>query len=222
MKAATQSLYMEKFGVRILEGYGVTETAPVIALNTPMHNRMGTVGRLIPGIQYRIEPVPGIEEGSRLFVKGGNIMAGYLHSENPGVLEPTPGGWHDTGDIVTMDDEGFITIRGRAKRFAKIAGEMVSLAAVEKLAGELWPNDLNVVVSVPDAKKGERLILITEAENADRPSFMAYAKEQLAMDLMIPAEVRVGKVPILGSGKMDFVKAREWALNPELAEQMDA
>ncbi|MBO6919864.1 MAG: AMP-binding protein, partial [Rhizobiaceae bacterium] len=160
--------------------------------------------------------------GSRLFVKGGNIMAGYLHSENPGVLEPTPGGWHDTGDIVTMDDEGFITIRGRAKRFAKIAGEMVSLAAVEKLAGELWPNDLNVVVSVPDAKKGERLILITEAENADRPSFMAYAKEQLAMDLMIPAEVRVGKVPILGSGKMDFVKAREWALNPELAEQMDA
>ncbi|MEP2945039.1 MAG: acyl-[ACP]--phospholipid O-acyltransferase [Lentilitoribacter sp.] len=222
VKAATQSLYMEKFGVRILEGYGVTETAPVIALNTPMHNRMGTVGRLIPGIEYRIEPVPGIEEGGRLFVKGGNIMAGYLHSENPGLLEPTPGGWHDTGDIVTMDDEGFITIRGRAKRFAKIAGEMVSLAAVEKLAGELWPNDLNVVVSIPDAKKGERLILITEAENADRPSFMAFAKEQHAMDLMIPAEVRVGKVPILGSGKMDFVTAREWALNPELAEQMDA
>lgn len=222
VKASTQSLYMEKFGVRILEGYGVTETAPVIALNTPMHNRVGTVGRLIPGIAYRIEPVPGIDEGGRLYVKGGNIMAGYLHSENPGVLEPTPEGWHDTGDIVTMDDEGFITIRGRAKRFAKIAGEMVSLAAVEKLAGELWPNDLTVVVSIPDPKKGERLILLTEAEDADRTSFAAFAKTQHAMDLMIPAEIRVSDVPILGSGKIDFVKAREWVLNPELAGRLKA
>lgn len=220
VKQSTQSLYMEKFGVRILEGYGVTETAPVIALNTPMHNRIGTVGRLIPGISHRLEAVPGITEGGRLYVKGGNIMAGYLRDDNPGIVEPTDDGWHDTGDIVTIDNDGFITIRGRAKRFAKIAGEMVSLAAVEQLAGELWPNELNVVVSIPDPKKGERLVLLTEAEQAERTDFIAFVKAKKAMDLMIPSEILIGNVPILGSGKIDFVTAREMILALELTKSV--
>ncbi|WP_292453881.1 acyl-[ACP]--phospholipid O-acyltransferase, partial [Mesorhizobium sp.] len=205
VKAATRTTYMEKFGLRILEGYGVTEAAPVIAINTPMYNKSGSVGKIMPGMEYRLDPVPGVDEGGRLFVRGPNVMAGYLRAENPGVIEPVKDGWHDTGDVVTVDDAGFISIRGRAKRFAKIGGEMVSLAAVEALAGELWKGSPSAVATVPDARKGEKLILITEAPNATRADFLAFAKAHGAMDLIVPAEVRVvPKVPVLGSGKLDF------------------
>ncbi|MEM7462085.1 MAG: acyl-[ACP]--phospholipid O-acyltransferase [Pseudomonadota bacterium] len=209
VKASTRETYMEKFGIRILEGYGVTETAPVISINTPMYNKSGTVGRIMPGMEYRLEKVPGVDEGGRLFVKGPNVMMGYLLAEDPGVLKPLPDGWHDTGDIVTIDEDGFIKIRGRAKRFAKVAGEMVSLAAVEQLAGELWPDALSAVASVPDARKGERLVLLTDAENANRKDFLDYAKSKGAMDIMVPAEICVGKVPVLGSGKIDFVSVKK-------------
>ena len=140
MKTETRRVYMEKFGLRILEGYGVTETSPVLAVNTPMFNRNGTVGRLMPAVEHKLEPVPGIADGGRLHVRGPNIMAGYYRVDNPGELEPPPGGWHDTGDIVSVDSDGFVAIKGRAKRFAKIAGELVSLAAVEQLAADLWPD----------------------------------------------------------------------------------
>ncbi|OKH89261.1 acyl-[ACP]--phospholipid O-acyltransferase [Thalassospira sp. TSL5-1] len=209
VKPTTRAAYMEKFGVRILEGYGVTEAAPVIALNTPMFNRAGSVGKIMPGMEYRLEEVPGVDEGGRLYVRGANVMAGYLRAENPGQLETLPDGWHDTGDVVKVDEEGFVTILGRAKRFAKIGGEMVSLAAVESLAGELWPSNLSVVVSIPDERKGERLIMLTDAEQASRKDFMTFAKKKGAMEIMVPAEVRVGKVPVLGSGKVDFVAAKQ-------------
>jgi len=206
VKEATRRTYMEKFGLRILEGYGVTETAPVLAINTPMFNRFGTVGRLMPGMTARLEPVPGVEEGGRLYVKGPNVMLGYLKTENPGVLEPPAEGWHDTGDIVAIDAQGFIAIKGRAKRFAKIGGEMISLAAVETLAAELWPEALSAVAAVPDARKGERLILVTQKKDARRADFQAFAKGKGAADLMVPAEVLViDKVPVLGSGKLDYV-----------------
>jgi acyl-[acyl-carrier-protein]-phospholipid O-acyltransferase/long-chain-fatty-acid--[acyl-carrier-protein] ligase len=215
VKPSTRETYMEKFGLRILEGYGVTETAPVISLNTPMYNRSGTVGKIMPGMEWKLESVPGIDEGGRLFIRGANVMAGYLRAENPGVVEPLQDGWHDTGDIVTIDDDGFVKIRGRAKRFAKIAGEMVSLAAVEALAGQLWPGALSVVSSVPDAKKGERLILLTDAPNATRAEFVAFAKSTGAMDMMVPAEINIGIVPVLGSGKVDFVAASKISRNSE-------
>jgi acyl-[acyl-carrier-protein]-phospholipid O-acyltransferase/long-chain-fatty-acid--[acyl-carrier-protein] ligase len=205
VKPETRRVYMEKFGLRILEGYGVTETAPALALNTPMFNRFGTVGRILPGMEARLEPVPGITEGGRLMVRGPNVMLGYLRAEKPGVLEPPHEGWHDTGDIVTIDEDGFVTIKGRAKRFAKIGGEMISLAAVEQLANELWPEKLSAVTTRPDPRKGERLVLVTEQSGATRAEVMAKAREKHAPELMIPAEVvSVDKMPLLGSGKIDY------------------
>ena len=164
--------------MRILEGYGVTETAPVLAMNTPLANRAGTVGRLSPLMEARLEPVPGITEGGRLFVRGPNVMLGYYRAENPGVLEPPADGWHDTGDIVTIDADGYINIRGRAKRFAKIAGEMVSLSAVEAMAAEIWPAALSIVVALPDARKGERLVLLTQEKAASREVFSRHASSR--------------------------------------------
>ena len=204
VKETTRRIYLEKFGLRILEGYGVTECSPVMALNTPMFNKFGTVGRLLPGMDAKLENVEGVEEGGRLYVKGPNVMLGYLRVEKPGVLEVPPEGWHDTGDIVTIDDQGFIAIKGRAKRFAKIGGEMISLAAVEMLAAELWPNSVTAVSSIPDPRKGERLIMVTDKHGATRSEFMAYARGQHASELMLPSEVVVlEKLPMLGSGKVD-------------------
>ncbi len=212
VKERTRQIYMERYGVRILEGYGVTETAPVLAMNTPMANRQGTVGRLSPLMQHRLDPVPGIEEGGRLSVRGPNVMLGYLRAENPGVLEPLPEGWHDTGDIVAIDPDGFITIKGRAKRFAKIAGEMVSLSVVEAMAAALWPQAMSVAVSIPDQRKGERIVLLTTQKDADRAALQRQARATGASELAVPADIRVvDKVPLLGSGKTDYVAATELA-----------
>ena len=222
VKERTRQLYMERYGVRILEGYGVTETAPVLAMNTPMANRPGTVGRISPLMEYRLDPVPGIEDGGRLSVRGPNVMLGYLRAENPGVLERLPDGWHDTGDIVAVDSAGFITIKGRAKRFAKIAGEMVSLSAVEAMASSLWPQAISVAVALPDQRKGERIVLLTTEKNADRAAMQRQAKAIGASELAVPAIVQaVDKVPLLGSGKTDYVAATALAreIAPTVAER---
>lgn len=206
VKEATRRVFMEKFGLRILEGYGVTETAPVLAVNTPMFNRIGTVGRLMPGVSHRLDAVPGIADGGRLHVRGPNIMLGYYRTENPGMLEATPEGWHDTGDIVTVDPQGYITIKGRAKRFAKVAGEMVSLAGVESLISRLWPDAMHAVMAQPDARKGERLLLVTTQKDAARGDIQAWLRSQGATELMVPAEIAVVEaLPLLGSGKVDYV-----------------
>ncbi|KJC60530.1 2-acyl-glycerophospho-ethanolamine acyltransferase [Bradyrhizobium sp. LTSPM299] len=216
VKERTRQIYMERYGIRILEGYGVTETAPVLAMNTTMANRQGTVGRISPLMECRLDPVPGIEEGGRLSVRGPNVMLGYLRAENPGVLEPLVDGWHDTGDIVAIDAQGFIAIKGRAKRFAKIAGEMVSLSAVETMAAAIWPQAMSVAVSIPDARKGERIVLLTTQKDADRAAMQRQAKSVGASELAVPGDIRiVDKVPLLGTGKTDYVGAT--ALAKELA-----
>ena len=198
---------MEKFGLRILEGYGVTETAPVLALNTPMFNRFGTVGRLLPGMEARLEPVPGIEEGGRLLrprPERHARLSARREARRARAAARTAGTTPATSS--TIDADGFVTIKGRAKRFAKIGGEMVSLAAVEALAAELWPDALSAAATAPDPRKGERLVLVTEQRDATRAAFQAFAKAKGASDLMVPAEVLVvDKVPVLGSGKLDYV-----------------
>lgn len=214
VKASTRETYMEKFGLRILEGYGVTETAPVISINTPMYNRSGTVGKIMPGMEYRLDPVIGVEGGGRLFVRGPNVMAGYLRAEKPGVLEPLQDGWHDTGDIVSIDDAGFVSIRGRAKRFAKIAGEMVSLGAVEMLVQSLWPEEHHAAVAVPDKRRGERIVLVTTADEASAEELRQFGKKAGAAELMVPNDiVKVEEIPVLGSGKTDYVSTRKLAID---------
>ncbi|NKB58516.1 MAG: acyl-[ACP]--phospholipid O-acyltransferase [Alphaproteobacteria bacterium] len=206
VKDETRRVWSDKFGLRILEGYGATETAPVIAANTPMHFKARTVGRAMPGIECELEPVPGIEEGGKLIVSGPNVMLGYLRAENPGVLEATENNRYDTGDIVTIDGEGFITIQGRAKRFAKIAGEMVSLTAVEALAAAVWPNHMHAAMSIPDARKGEQIVLLTENPDAVRAELSNHAQSNGMSELAVPRTVQtVAAIPVLGTGKVDYV-----------------
>jgi acyl-[acyl-carrier-protein]-phospholipid O-acyltransferase/long-chain-fatty-acid--[acyl-carrier-protein] ligase len=210
VKPETRRVWFEKFGIRILEGYGATETAPAIAVNTPMHFKSGTVGRIVPGIDHRIERVEGIAEGGRLFVRGPNVMLGYLKADKPGVLEPPPGGWYDTGDIVDIDADGFVSIRGRAKRFAKVAGEMVPLGAVEDFLAKLWPDAIHAVVTIPDEKRGEQLVLVTDCEQANRPALTAGAREAGLPEIFVPRTiVKVDAVPLLGTGKIDYISASQ-------------
>ncbi len=207
----THALIAERFGgVPLLEGYGATEASPVIAVNKPTDNRRGTVGGLLPGVETRIEPVEGITKGGRLFVRGANVMAGYLNES--GELEPPVDGWHDTGDVVTMTDDGWITILGRVKRFAKIGGEMVSLTAAEDLAAQTWPDSRHAVVAMPDPKKGERLVLVTDKLDARPAELVARAQAIGAPELAVPRRiVRVTEVPVLGTGKTDSVAIQRMA-----------
>ncbi|MFW2440394.1 MAG: AMP-binding protein [Arenicellales bacterium] len=206
--------WQDKFGVRIFEGYGATETSPIIAANTPLANRPGTVGRMMPGMDYRLVEVPGLDDGKRLQVRGPNIMLGYLLHDKPGVLIPPATefgeGWYDTGDIVTVDTDGFIHIRGRAKRFAKIAGEMVSLTSVEVLANKVWPDALHAAIAIPDARKGEQIVLLTTHEDANRATLLAQAQGDGIGEINVPRQIQqVGKIPVLGTGKIDYVAANQ-------------
>jgi acyl-[acyl-carrier-protein]-phospholipid O-acyltransferase/long-chain-fatty-acid--[acyl-carrier-protein] ligase len=200
VKDETRRLW-SRWGTEILEGYGATECSPVLACNLPTASRPGSVGRFLPGIEWRLDPVEGIQEGGRLVVRGPNVMAGYLTAEG---VEPPPDGWHDTGDIVVVED-GFVSIRGRAKRFAKIGGEMVSFAAVEGMAQALWPGSSHVVVALPDPRKGEQLMFVTDEAGADREALVAHAKADGFPELWVPRTVLVvGGIPVLGSGKIDY------------------
>ena len=205
-------IWQDKFGVRIFEGYGATETSPVIAGNSPMANRSGTVGKLMPGMEYRLQKIAGLDEGQRLQVRGPNIMMGYLLSNNPGVLVPPTtelgDGWYDTGDIVNIDSEGFVKICGRAKRFAKIAGEMVSLTSVEVLACKTWPNALHAALAIADARKGEQIILLTTVAGAERSQLLAQAQADGVAEISVPRQViSITTMPVLGTGKIDYVSA---------------
>ena len=209
VREETRRQWMEKFGLRILEGYGLTETAPVLATNTPMHFRAGTVGRLLPGIAWRLEKVEGIAEGGRLFVAGPNVMLGYLDPARPGAINAPPGGWFDTGDIVAIDGEGYLSIIGRIRRFAKIGGEMVSLGAAEALAEALWPAAHHAVVALPDPRKGEQLVLVTDSKDAGVEALLAAARAQHLAEVTVPRSlIAVPAVPLLATGKPDYQAVR--------------
>ncbi|TPL49591.1 AMP-binding protein [Mesorhizobium sp. B2-4-6] len=213
VKPETRRTYRDRFQASIVEGFGLTEAAPVVAVNTAIHGRDGTVGRPLPAIRMKLEPVEGIAEGGRLWLDGPNMMMGYMTADRPGELQRLEG-WHDTGDIVSVDREGFITIRGRAKRFAKIAGEMVSLGAVEMLVQSLWPEERHAAVAVPDKRRGERIVLVTTADDASAEELRQFGKKAGAAELMVPNDIiKVDEIPVLGSGKTDYISARKLAID---------
>lgn len=206
VKDETRAAAERRFGFEVLEGYGVTEGSPVLAANQPGDIRAGTVGKMLPGIEWKLEPVEGLANGRRLFVKGPNVMKGYISPEAPGVVAPLKGGWHDTGDIVNIDESGYISIRGRMKRFAKIGGEMVSLTVVENCATAVWPDNLHAAAILPDDKKGEQIVLVTDQVAPDRSKLLGWAQNHGVPEIAVPKKiVTVAEVPVLGTGKLDYV-----------------
>jgi len=177
-----------------------------------MANRNGTVGQLFPGIEHKLEPVPGIEKGGRLLVKGDNIMQGYYLYDNPGVLVAPQDGWYDTGDVVEIDSEGFIHIKGRVKRFAKVAGEMVSLEVVEKMATTAAPEQQHAATTVADASRGESIVLFTTDAKLKREDLQIVAKSMGAPEIAIARKIIVvAQIPVLGTGKTDYVTLKQMA-----------
>ncbi|MDR3530774.1 MAG: AMP-binding protein [Rhodopila sp.] len=205
LKEETRRLYADRFGVRVLEGYGATETGPVLSINTPMRNATGSVGRFLPGIASRAEKIEGLSAAGRLWVKGPNVMLGYLRPSRPGELDALKGDWYDTGDIVDVDASGFVWVKDRVRRFAKIGGEMVSMTAGEILAGSIWPNDMHAVVAVTDPNKGERLVLVTSCMSADVQTLLRAAQGSGIPAIMVPRSIlALPQLPRLGSGKVAY------------------
>ncbi len=216
LSESVRAHWFEKFGLRILEGYGATETAPVLAVNTPMAYRTGTVGQFLPAVEYRLDPVPGIQTGGMLSVRGPNVMSGYYRYDAPGRLEPPASkageGWYETGDIVSVDDDGFLSIIGRVKRFAKVAGEMVSLEVVERLAQMAAPGAMHGVSTRPDGSRGEAIVLFTTDTGLTREALVDSARKLGVPELAVPRKIhKVESLPLLGTGKVDYVALKQYA-----------
>ncbi len=226
IKPDTRDIWMERLGIRVLEGYGSTECSPVIAANNLIFNRFGSIGKLLPAIQYRIEPIDGIAKGGELVIKGPNIMLGYIMPDNPGVLVPLEDGWYHTGDVVEIDEIGFLYIKDRIKRFAKIGGEMVSLNAVDEMVRKAYewmgPSFEYGVVSVPHESKGEQIVLVTNNKNVQQDVLLNYIKNNGMSELFLPRLIMFrDHLPVFATGKADNVTLKKEVLE-ELAQQKQA
>jgi acyl-[acyl-carrier-protein]-phospholipid O-acyltransferase/long-chain-fatty-acid--[acyl-carrier-protein] ligase len=218
IKPETRRIWAEKFGVRLFEGYGTTETAPVISVNTPSHYKPGSVGRVVSCLETKLLPVEGIKDGCELVVRGPNLMLGYIKADRPGEIQPVEGGWYNTGDVVSLDETGFVTILGRTKRFAKIGGEMVSLGAIEAVVSSLRPDVRHAVVSVQRTRKGEVIVLLTESGEIELSHLHAPLRAAGLTKLSFPRHiVKVAQIPLLGSGKTDYAAAEQIACESEIA-----
>ncbi len=215
VKQETRNMMSERLGVMLLEGYGTTECSPLLTINTLLFNKYGTLGKLVPGLEMRLDDVEGIENGKELVVKGPNVMLGYMYSNNPGVIEPLKDGWYHTGDVVEVDELGFIKLIDRAKRFAKIGGEMISLTAVETYTKEIYKDEdfKCVAVAVPHAKKGEQIALVSNKKEIQRKDFMDFCSKNGISELYVPSVLLYREdFPVFATGKADKVSLKKWAI----------
>lgn len=221
VKEDTRQQMAERLGCQLMEGYGTTECAPILCVNTFLFNKFGTLGRLAPAIEYKLEEVQGIKHGKELCVRGPNVMKGYIFADNPGVLVPVKDGWYHTGDVVVVDDLGFVKIVDRVKRFAKIAGEMISLTAVEAIAHEIWKSDEFHcgIVAIPHPKKGEQIVCVSNLKEASKEQFAQKVQKKGLSELYIPSMFMFkSEIPIFATGKADNVSLKKWVLK-ELEEK---
>ena len=214
IKPDTRNMWVERFGIRVMEAYGSTECSPVVTANNRIFNRFGSIGKLLPKIQYKIEPVDGIEKGGELCVKGPNVMMGYYMPDNPGVLVPLKDGWYHTGDVVEIDEIGFVYIKDRIKRFAKIGGEMVSLNAVHEMvikACEASGPDYSYgVVAVPHESKGEQIVLVTNNKKVTQDCLHNYIRANGMSELYLPRLILYhDSLPVFATGKADNVTLKK-------------
>jgi acyl-[acyl-carrier-protein]-phospholipid O-acyltransferase/long-chain-fatty-acid--[acyl-carrier-protein] ligase len=221
LQEATANTWARQFGVRILEGYGATECSPVLCANSRIEPRFGSVGRFLPGIEYRLEPVEGIEGGGRLQVRGDNIMRGYLNADSNAKFQAL-GGWYDTGDLARVDEDGFVFLMGRLKRFAKVSGEMVSLTAVEDAFAGAFPQFGNrceiAVVAVPCEDKGEKLVAVTTEPRITLNDLREVIRQKGLTNLSVPREIRtVREIPKLGTGKTNHRELMALLTEPQAA-----
>ena len=216
IKPDTRNMWMERLGVKVMEGYGTTECSPLVCANNSIFNRFGSIGKIMPAMEYKIEPVPGIEKGGELVVRGPNVMLGYIMPDNPGVLVPLQDGWYHTGDVVDIDEIGFVYIKDRIKRFAKIGGEMVSLNAVSEMVCNAYADDGEYqygVVATPHESKGEQIVLATNNPNVTQEKLHNYIKQNGMSELYLPRVVLyMEKLPVFGTGKMDNVTLKKLVL----------
>jgi len=212
VREETRKVAEQRFSFEVLEGYGVTECAPVLAANQPGDIRAGTIGKMLPGIESWLEPVEGLEDAGCLWVKGPNIMKGYISPDKPGEILPLKEGWHNTGDVVSVDDEGYYVIRGRIKRFAKIGGEMGSLTVVENCASAIWPDHMHAAAIIPDPRKGEQIVLVSEHPDPKRHELLTWAQTHGVPEISVPKKIiSVQNIPVLGTGKLDYAAITETA-----------
>lgn len=212
LRVEVETHWLKKFQLQIMQGYGATEASPIISLDTPLNHKQGSVGRFLPGITHQLVPVEGIPEGGKLLVQGPNIMDGYLEYEEGYQKQE---GWYDTGDIVTVDDERFVTIVGRLKRFAKITGEMISLNVVEQLAQQCYGSTEFAAMSTQDARRGEKIVLFTTLSGLSLAKMQGVIDNDGYSKLHMPSEIReIAEFPLLGSGKTDYVTLGQWIDNP--------
>ena len=200
--------YWEKHGIILLEGYGTTETSPVISVNTPQHNRAGSVGRPLPNVEVRLENYEtgeecGVNQIGKVLVKGPSVMSGYFDDFEATSMHLRHG-WYDTGDMGYEDDEGYLWHVGRLRRFLKVGGEMVSLVRVEDALEKLLPDDCSCcVVEVPDTVRGARIVAAVTAQ-VDEKALLAQLAETLPR-IAIPKQfVVLPELPKMSSGKLDF------------------
>lgn len=218
LKEQTQQTWFRKFGIRILESYGITEASLAVSINTPMYNKVGSVGKLLPKIEYFLQPVDGIHNGGKLYIKGPNIMLGYIKPENPGVIEsPYSKGlgkeWHNTGDIAHIDSEGYINILGRNEFFVTISGEVISLLVIEDFINKIYNDRFNnVATCITDTRGEKQILLFTTKKDLTKEKIAREIKKISVSKLHIPETiVMIKKIPMLTNGKIDRLEIKALA-----------